>query len=343
MAKESAKAFMKRLRKQDEERRANSGQNFPPAVVLRDLKTNTLYRVTCDQAWAFTKGEYDDCLGINILEGSPIAEGYDYQGENQLYFNRGQMRSLRSIVFRDYPDDPTKERLVAGVSPKDKTEIKVGVPKLEGPVNIQFVVVEDEPKQPDQSGFKHIIGEVVDEWPDAWEDPGKFVSRLQKEKQDYLDAKFAENQVDGQRIGGTEMGTEKIITAHVTEMFPSSDGTFGIVKIDPEKSPLWEGYNVETDGVFNRFHMSGPTLKTFRKGVLTTVPEDRDDTADIFVGKMRNDSGEEIDDFIKPAAIPEGGVTVQFFREDRYPLGEDGKPDKSRNPYKVCLGEVIEG
>jgi len=338
---ESNEEFIARLQQQDEERRANAGQDFAPAVIFKP-EPNVLYRFTVDDAWSATGGEYDDSLGLHFVEDSPVTKGFKSKGENTLYFNRGIARTIRSIVFRDFVDNPEKDVIKVGVSPKDKSDITIGVPKIDEPVNVQFVIIQDEPKSKDRSGFKHSIGEVVDSFPGKWEDPTKFVERLQKEKAEYLKEKFADNQVDGNRLGHTELGVGKVITMHVEDVFPSKDGTFGIVKINPEKSPLWDGYSVDENGVFNRAHMNGPTLKTFRNGVLNAIKEDKDATAAVFVGKRKDKDGNEVDDFIKMPKIPEGGVTVRFFREERYPLGPDGKPNKDANPYKICLGEILE-
>lgn len=335
--------FMKRLQQQDQERREQAGTSFPDSIVLKNPKVGVLYRLKVNRAYGVTSGDYDHSMGLTFDEGSPIAKGFKAdEAYNTMYFNRGQLRTMRSIVLRGIPNVEGAEQLVTGYN-QQKVPIKIGVPNITEPVNIQFVIIQDAPTNPEYSGFKHIIGEVVDEFTTKWEDPGKFVDRLQAEKDLYLKEKFSENQDGGRKIGHTELGTDKLITAHVTDAFPSKDGTHGIIKFDPDRSPLWEGYVPASDKEpYNRFHMSGATLNSFIKGVLTGF-EENDGSQAIEVRKASEDDPEKGPVYVKVPKIPEGGKTVRFFREARYPKDSNGEDDKTKNPYMVCLGETLEG
>jgi len=321
---ENNEDFIARLQKEQEERREQAASRFEETKILK-LEVGNLYKFEITRAWGKQDDQYGDFMGFSFTPESPVTKGYKGD-ENTVYVRSGIMRTLRQRVLRDLGDNDDYPELEAGFS--DGEAILVKVPKVENPVKVQFVVVEEEPKGGNKFGFQHVFGEPVEDFDDKWEKSGKFVERIQKERDEYLASKreSASEDDEGEKIGHEELGVNEPFHVHITRVYAPKDAEPGymIFRLDKEKSELGNGLD---KGNYNRMHLSGVTLKTFLR-ILSLPP--RDGGAMVQVGF---DAENKQPEYAKLPQIPADGVSVKFFRQER---------QSADYSYKECLGEVIQ-
>jgi len=335
MSVESDNDFMERLRKEQEERAAGPNQTNTPLRLEKD----PLYKFRVTDAFGKKDNEYGDFMALVFdPENSPVCKGFKSEGENMFFVRRGVMRTLRQMVLRDCENNDAFPELISGVVVDQKSgerrSIPVKVPKIAEPIDIQFIIIEDEPKAGFDNGFKHVLGEPVDAFTKKWEANNAFIDRVKKEREDYLEEVRSTGSDDTKKLGHKEMGFDKPIGVHIVDMFASvnSENPFMVVKIDPEASPLWPGYDPEKDGVFGRMHLSTMTLKSFMSmpGIKELPPKDQG--AAVQVGY---DTDKDEPDLVRVPQIPEDGLKVRFFRIKR-------ESKSSGMAYAQVLGEVVD-
>lgn len=328
------KDFMDGLRKRHEELKEEFAQGgFTESKKLSPgIEPGKLYRFTITRAFGGqdnSSDNYGDWMGFEFdPDNSPVFEGYA-DDANVFFLRKGAMRTFVNRVLRIKETEENSPELTAGYG-KDGSPIVLKVPKITEPLMVEFVMVEEEPKAGFNHGFRHIFGQPVDKFGKKWEDPAKFVENMQSEMKDYLESR--NEQDDGEKIGHTDLGVNKLIKLTIIGAYaPKTTNDYMIFKVDTT-SPMWDGYNPESDKVRNRLHLSGMTLKTFRTRVLRDL-EDRDESPAIVCGK--DSDGNDIT--VGVPKIPDGGINVKFFREEVHPGG-----DKRKKPYYPVLGEVVD-